>query len=156
LCAALGPAILTVALVVALVPLYRLLGAVPLRWPGVAELAVQPVRLLGAGLLGVLTARWFPGRVRPVLAACVVIAAMFAVDRYAAGGARRTLLVLFPFTDLSAGWLRAEWHLVYLLCLDVLAAVGALLATPGPRRTLLAAGAAAVTATVIAGWSQLP
>jgi hypothetical protein len=156
LCAAVGPALLAAALVAATVALYRLLDADPLWWPGTAELAVQPVRLLGAGLLGVMTARWLPGRVRPVMVVGLVAAAMVLVGRSGNTTLKSTINALFVFNDLHQRWFSVYWHLGYLSCLSAMAAVGALLGTPGPRRALLAVGAVSVAAAALTGWAQLP
>jgi hypothetical protein len=143
---------------------YTWLGAAPARWPTPAELAVQPIGVLGAGLLGVMTARWmpWPGAAFAVL---IVIYSWCAVG-----------LVLVPTTDTWAElapyyqmyWQdqpgdpmryfagSVPWHDGYLLCLGAMAAIGALLATPGPRRTLLLSGAGAVVAAAVTGWLQLP
>ena len=50
---------------------------------------------------------------------------------------------------------REMWHLTYLLGLGVLAGIAALLRTPGPRRVLYAAGAAAAAVTALAAFRQL-
>lgn len=151
-----GPALLTAVLVLTTYFCYRYGGAMPLRWPGIAELAVQPVRLLGAGLLGVLAALWLPGRTAPVLALCGVGAAMAAVNAFVHGHFRLVVLALFPFGDLAGLWFSPGWHVAYLGSLDALAACGALLATPGPRRWPLAGLTVAALSAMVTGWLQLP
>jgi hypothetical protein len=146
-----GPAALSAGLVVATLALYLLRHAEPLRWPGPAELAIQPVRLLGAGLLGVMVARWFRGWPQLLVAVCLVTLALVAVDRFVTGPAREVVLATIPFHDLVQHQIIPTWNVAYLLSLDAMAVIGALLATPGRRRGLLAAGAIAVsTATATA------
>lgn len=145
-----GPATLTAALVAGTLALYRLCDATPLRWPGPAELAIQPVRLLGAGLLGVMIAGWFPGRSRLLGATCLVTVALLAFDRFVTGPPRNAVMTMFPFHDLVRD-VDPAWNVAYLLSLDAMAVIGALIATPGRRRRLLVAGAIAVsTATATA------
>ncbi|WP_033345884.1 ABC transporter permease [Catenuloplanes japonicus] len=155
LCAAAGPAVLTAVIVGATPILYRYAGAVPLRWPGLAELAVQPVRLLGAGLLGIMAALWLPLRGAPAAALCLAGTVMAVVNAYTHGTLRLTLAALFPFGDLADGWSDPAWHVAYLGCLCALAACGALLATPGPRRRPLLCATAAGAGAAVTGWLQL-
>jgi len=155
LCAAAGPALLTAVLIMLTATLYRLLGADPVWWPDITEYAVQPVRLLGAGLLGVMIARWLADPIRPALLACVVAVAMIVVSRSDNAMLRTALSALFVFNDLHAKAFDVGWHVGYLLCLDAMAAIGALLATPGPRRALCAVGAVSVAGAVFTGWAQL-
>jgi hypothetical protein len=163
LLAAAGPAVLTAAVIAALAMTYRGVGITPPRWPAWPELAVQPVTVLGGGLLGVLTARWVP---HAGGAAIVMLALYWGEALIGRGPGTETIQVLAPFSELQlndtrghmVGWFPGSvpWHLAYLLCLDAMAAIGAVLATPGPRRALLAAGCAAVAGAALTGWAQLP
>jgi len=172
LLAALGPATLTVVVISMTALIYRAFGAQPVRWPTVMELAMQPARVLGAGLLGVMIARWLP---RPGSAAIVMVALYGwhlvgpgLADHGASMQAANTVRSFAPFrevltyggpNDTIGSYLffgSIVWHNAYLLCLGAMAATGALLATRGPRRLLLLAGAAAVASAVFCGWRQLP
>lgn len=124
--------------------------------PDLAELAVGPLLVAGAGALGVLLARWLPsGLVAPV--ACVAI------------GAFELLMNSSPVLDSGWRWLAfwvqagdfellpprpARWHLVYLVGLVGLAAVGAL-ARHGLRRPVVVAGSVALAVTVVAAVAQI-
>jgi hypothetical protein len=162
LLAVLGPTALTVVLIAATFVTYRALGAHPPRWPTVPELAVPPATVLGAGLIGVMTARWLPV---PGGAAVVMIGLVLWVQFSSYQMLHETAMSLAPFRELDindghghvTGYFKGSlsWHIAYILCLDVMAAIGALLATPGRRAPLLAVGAAVVGAAVLTGWVQL-
>ncbi|WP_033345887.1 hypothetical protein [Catenuloplanes japonicus] len=155
-----GPAALTVLVVVVTVLAHRAMPGPPLVRPGLPELAVPPVTVLAAGQLGVMTARWLPW---PGAAASVMLALVLWVQGSGAEFRRPVWSALAPFAelDINAGGriigflpVSMPWHVAYLLCLGAMAAVAALLATPGPRRGLLVAGAGAVLAAVLCGWRQ--
>jgi hypothetical protein len=159
----LGPAALSIVVIAVALGAFRLLDMAPPRWPPLGELAVQPATVLGAGLLGVMTARWLP---IPGGAAIVMVALVLWVDLSGYHLPSETAMSLAPIREFEvsngqghvtgtfAGSL--PWHIAYILCLDAMAAIGALLATPGPKKKLLTAGAVAVTGAIITGWIQLP
>jgi hypothetical protein len=127
-----------------------------------AEQAIQPVTVLAAGLLGVMTARWLPWTGG---AAIVMIGLVAWVATASFQFRHPTAQVLAPMTELDinngrdiVGYLpiAVHWHLIYLLCLAALAAIGALITTPGPRRGLIVAAILTITLTIGSGWQQLP
>jgi len=162
LLAPLGPAILTTVTAAVQVAAFRALGPAPSRWPTAYELATQPATVIGAGLLGVMVARWlpYPGATAITM---FILAASFTTT---ANLGRDTWLSFAPWRDLVItdehnnilGYFpgTVAWHVAYLLCLGAMAATAALLATPGPRRGLIAAGLVAVLAAAGTGWAQLP
>jgi hypothetical protein len=164
LVAALGPAAAPVLLAGMLPAMYAILGIETLRGPTLAEAAVQPVSIAGAGLLGVLAARWLPWAGGPALtlAAVCVWSAVGSFSPLAG----ETWREFAPFTEMTrgetpsaiAGYFPGSvpWRVGYLLSLDAMAAVGALLAAPGRKRVLLLSGAGAVVAAAVTGWLQLP
>jgi hypothetical protein len=162
LLAPIGPALLTAVLVAGQVQAYRVLGPSPSRWPTLAELATQPATVIGAGVLGVAVARWlpFPG------AAAITMLLLGASYPAAVTLGQTTWLSFAPWRDLvivddtnrilSYFPGSVTWHVAYLLGLSAMAAVAALLATPGPRRALIGTGLLAILAVAGAGWAQLP
>lgn len=157
-----GPTVITVVLVVVQVAVFRGVNIEPSRWPTSAELAIQRVSVLGGGLLGIMLARWtsFPGT------AMITLLALFAVYHAFSFLDPNTWLSYAPYRDLRVAGPNATnisyfvgsmgWHLTYVLLLGAIAAIGALLGTPGPKRGLLVMGACAVAGAVFAGWLQLP
>jgi hypothetical protein len=152
--AAFGPAVAAAAVVALAYAYFRLTGPAlppaPLFW----EVLALPLAVLGGGLLGVLVARWLPfrGGALAVFAALVVASAW-------AGQFWPMLVTLTEFADFQDdGGYRlvtdnpSGAHAAYLLGLDVMAAVGALLAHRGHRRLLLGVGAVATGGTV---WAAL-
>lgn len=125
--------------------------------PDLAELAVGPLLVAGAGALGVLLARWMPSAlVAPV--ACVAIAAFELFMNSSA-------LVVATGWRWLGFWLQAgdidlmpprpaRWHLVYLGGLITLAAVGAV-ARHGQGRPVVVAGSVAVAVTAVAAAAQM-
>ncbi len=122
-----------------------------------AELATIPLCTLGAGLLGVATARWLPWPGAPLIVLIAVIAWVFAVAE------KDTVWWTTPWTmspnfydtvGLHAGsqW----WHAAYLLGLSLLAGLAALLRYPSHRRPLLVLAAVLWIGTLAACWAQLP
>lgn len=108
----------------------------------VAELAVGPVLVAGAGALGVMLARW--GRTSLVgPAACLAIAfveLVLAAPSLLATGWRRLAFWVYQ-GDLPPELVPARlarWHLIYLLGLVAMAAVGALVAHGLDRRVVTA------------------
>jgi hypothetical protein len=162
LIAAVGPALLCAALIALGAVARQHLAAVGDRPPTVAELALPPVTVLSAGLLGVMVARWlpYPAAVTIVLIALVgwVMVTTEEPPWSPWLGPYGQFFVYEPGLRHVAEYYpgRPAWHAVYLLGLGVLAAVCALLATPGPRRALIVTGTVAACAAGLAGWWQLP
>ena len=131
--------------------------AVTIGTPDPAERAVGPLLVAGAGVLGVMLARWAPTpAAAPV--ACVAIALFqgSTTDTALLTGGWRTLAFWTYPGDLPFELLpdrRPGWHALYLAGLVAMAAVGALLAH-GLRRPLVVAGALAVSVVVAAAWIQ--
>lgn len=120
-----------------------------------SELAVGPLLVAGAGCLGVLLARMWPQRFTPYLA-CVAIAAMeLSVNNpWLVGSGARWLAF---WVEGSLWWLlprHSTTHLVYLLGLIAMAAVGALL-RHGLTRRLLTAAVASIAVTAGAAAAQM-
>ena len=120
-----------------------------------AELAVGPLLVAGAGCLGVLLARMWPQRFTPYLA-CVAIAAMeLSVNNpWLAGSGARWLAF---WVEGSLWWLlprHSTAHLVYLLGLIAMAAVGALL-RHGLTTRLVIVAVASITVTAGAAAAQM-
>jgi len=156
-----GPAALAAVVAAAQVAVFRAFGLVPSRWPTIEELAIHPTMVLGGGMLGVAVARWLP------VPGGTALIMFLLVATYPAGAAlgRDSWMSFAPLMDLATtedfqhvtyfpG--SVAWHVAYLLCLDAMAAIAALLATPGPKRGLLTIGAGAALAAAAAGWAQLP
>ena len=120
-----------------------------------AELAVGPVLVAGAGCLGVLLARMWPQPFTPYVACVAIAVAEFAANTPGLAGSGARWLVFW--VEGSLWWLLPRHggaHLVYLLGLVAMAAVGALL-RHGRSRRLTGAGAAAVALTVVAAGLQM-
>ena len=160
--AAIGPALLAVALM-ALILAWYAAGRVDLPvWPSAAELAAGPLTVLGGGLLGIMVARWLPFPTAPALVMIAVVAVTFVLSEAWEG--RYSLLA--PYTTFTVyvddgswgGHIAGSpaWHAVYLAALCGLAACGALLRDA--RRPVLpfVAGTALGLVTVVAGLAQLP
>ncbi|MCA2216274.1 hypothetical protein [Jidongwangia harbinensis] len=124
-----------------------------------------PAVVLGAGLLGIAVARWLPW---PGALPLTVFLVWFGTETmywstYTGTVHDRTWFALWPVwmaSNAPSGMLPRQplgqemWHLTYLLGLGALAGVAAMLRTGGARRAWCAAAAAAVLATVTAGWLQ--
>jgi hypothetical protein len=124
---------------------------------GTAALVHLPVLTLGAGLLGIMIARWLPYPGALPLAFLVTLMVVTASGQPWAWF--KPWHLWYGATDGSAGELPAPqdaWHAVYLLGLCALAFLAALWRTPGPRRTLAAAGVVVAAVTAFAGIAQLP
>lgn len=120
-----------------------------------AELAVGPALVAGAGCLGVLLARMWPQPFTPYVACAAIAAVELGINtpQLAGSGARW----LAFWVEGSLWWLLPRHpgaHLAYLLGLVAMAAVGALL-RHGRSRRLTVAGAAAVAVTVVAAGFQM-
>ncbi len=132
---------------------------------GPADIASAPLVVCGAGLLGVATAYWIPWRGGAALVLAGLVLWCFAGRVESAPQAVAETLpwqLLTPYVELLHPDTGARlpgsmvWHDAYLVCLNLLAAVAALLATPGPRRRLLVAAVALAGGAALAGWRQLP
>ena len=120
-----------------------------------SELAVGPLLVAGAGCLSVLLARMWPQRITPYLA-CVAIAAMeLSVNTPLLVGSGARWLAFW--VEGSLWWLlprHSTAHLVYLLGLIAMAAVGALL-RHGLTRRLVAVAVASIAVTAGAAAAQM-
>ena len=151
---------LGMAFVAGLVVTAALLGAWRIRHgfaqPDLAEAAVGPLLVLGAGALGVLLARWVRSSVAAVVA-CVGIAVMQAImSGLAQTNPLRRLAFWAQSADMRPELLPgrlARWHLVYLVGLVAMAAVGALARHRLSRRVTVA-GVLAVVMVGTSGWFQ--
>jgi hypothetical protein len=152
--AALGPALTAFALVLLSLAVYTVVGAELPATPTVWELLALPLSVLGAGTLGVMVSRWLPFRGAPLLVLVGIASVSIAL-----GEDYPMLISYTEFPD----WQPDETyvmvanpvvaHALYLLGLDVMAAIGALLAHRTRLRLLLWLGAVATAATVAAGWA---
>ena len=146
------------ALAVALLPV-TVGAAVVLRdafgRPDLADLAVGPLLVAGAGALGVLLARWAPSALAgPV--ACVGIAALelFLTSPAVLDDGLRWMAFWQGAGDIDLLPPRPSgWHAVYLMGLVAMAWVGALL-RHGWRRPLVVAGATALAVVAGSTWMQ--
>jgi hypothetical protein len=122
-----------------------------------AAIASVPLLFVGAGTLGIATARWV--RV-PGAAFAVMIALGTGTIAFANTGLGAWLCPWVGAYAEAENPLAASgshlWHAVYLLGLSGLAAVAALVRHPGGRRPLLITGAGIALLTALAGWAQLP
>lgn len=151
---------LGVAFVAVLVVTAALLAAWRFRHgfarPDLAEVAVGPLLVLGAGALGVLLARWLRSSLAAVVA-CVGIAAMqLIVSGLAQTNPLRRLAFWAQSADMRPELLPGRlgrWHLVYLVGLVAMAAVGAL-ARHGLSRKVTVAGVLAVVTVATTAWFQ--
>lgn len=121
----------------------------------VAEFVVGPVLVVGAGCLGVLLARVWPQRFTPYLA-CVAIAVLeLAINTPRLGGSGFRWLAFWVEPSLWWALPRPSWaHLVYLLGLVAMAAVGALL-RHGLTRALVAVAVVSIAVTTAAASAQM-
>jgi len=125
--------------------------------PNVAEMAVGPLLVAGAGALGVLLARWVPTpAAAPVACVAIAVFQMSTTDTALLTGGWRTLGFWTYPGDLPVELLpdrRPGWHVAYLVGLVAMAAVGALVAH-GLRRPLVVAGAVALSVAAGSAWVQ--
>ena len=143
-------ALVTAVSVTALVSQAQLVGE--LVW---SELAVGPVLVAGGGCLGVLLARLWPQPFAPYLACFLIAVAELGVNTPALAGSGLRWLVFW--IEGTLWWLLPRYsaaHLVYLLGLVAMAAVGALV-RHGVTRRLAGVGAVAVAVTVVAAGVQM-
>ena len=131
---------------------------------GPLEYLQLPVLVLGAGLLGIATARWLPWPGAMPVVVLAVWLGTIAMYPFSAGTVAedRAWFALWPV------WLAAEqgmlprqpldrelWHLAYLLGLAGLAGAAALLRVTGQRRPLWIAAGVLLVLTGVAAWRQL-
>lgn len=153
-----GPAAVAAVLLVLTRLLFSTLGWLP-HEPHPLEVLTVPLSVLGAGLLGVMVARWLPW---PGMAALVMVA-MVAV--HTALSERLVLLGAYVefarWGDTYEAWAGVidgsrAWHVIYLLALCAMAAAGALLVDARRKLPVLAVGGTFTALAVLAGWAQLP
>ncbi len=160
--AALAPALLSTALVLATMAWFAS-GRVDLpQWPSLGELAAPPLTVLGAALLGTMVGRWLPFPMAPAL----VMIGVVALTLFLSEGADDRYGMLSPFVSFSiyspdGSWVgriagSPGWHAVYLAALCGMAAAGALLRDARRWIVPLIAGAALTGVAVVAGLVQLP
>lgn len=153
--AALGPAAVVLVLVLGSLTYYSVLGPNLPAIPPLAQLLSLPLTVLGAGTLGVMVARWLPYRgAALVVLVGLVFGSAFVSSEY------RMLITLVEYAhETDAGWVLSRKpdvaHAAYLLGLDVMAVIGALLVHAGRRRALLALGAVVTAATLWAAVLQV-
>ncbi len=143
-------AVVTTVSVAALVSQAKPVGE--LVW---SELAVGPVLVAGAGCLGVLLARLWPQPFTPYLACFLIAVAELGVNTPVFAGSGLRWLVFW--VEGTLWWLlprHSAAHLVYLLGLVAMAAVGAVV-RHGLTRRLAGVGAVAVAVTVVAAGVQM-
>ncbi len=120
-----------------------------------ADLAVGPLLVAGAGALGVMLARWAPTPVAGPLA-CVAIIALeaFLTSPVVITSGWRYMAFWFDAADIDLLPPRpALWHVVYLVALIAMAVVGSLL-RHGLRPRLAVAGAVAIAVMVTSAVAQ--
>ena len=159
--AVLGPVVLVTGLVLVALAVALSTDRFVIRPPAL-EVAGGLLPILGAGLLGVMVARWLP---RPGTAA-VVMVGLVAVHGWLNDSAHELLGAYVEWAAWSASgnagaWAGVVpgsrgWHAVYLLSLCAMAATGTHLRQVRRKVPLLAMGAACTAAAAVAGWAQLP
>ena len=129
--------------------------------PTVLEMASGLLPVLGAGLLGVMVARWLPWPgAAPLVMVGLVAVHVWLNDRHELLGAY-VEWAAWPASGNSAAWAGLEpgsrgWHVAYLVALCAMAATGAHLVHVRRKLPVLALGGAFTAAAVVAGWAQLP
>jgi hypothetical protein len=158
--AVVGPLAVATALVLASLAVTLPAGAF-IRAPSALEVLSGLLPVLGAGLLGVMVARWlhWPGSAALVMAGLVALH-VWLNDRYELLGAY-VAWAAWPASGDSTVWAGLEpgsrsWHVAYLLALCAMAATGAALVHARRKLPVLALGGALTAAAVVAGWAQLP
>ena len=130
-----------------------------LRDPPFLEMASVPLSVLGAGLLGVMVARWapIPGAALMVMVSLVAVHVALP-ERVMLLGSYVEFARWGETTDEWAGVIDGSrsWHVVYLAGLCAMAAIGALLPDVRRRVPVLLLGVAVTAVTALAGWAQLP
>lgn len=158
--AVLGPLALVAALVLA-----TLVATVStdqfISTPSPLEVVSGLLPLLGAGLLGVMVARWLPWPGAAALVMVGLVALHIGLnDRYELLGAY-VEWAAWSATDNASVWAGVVpgsrgWHVVYLLVLCAMAGTGAHLVHARRKLPVLALGAAFTALAGLAGWAQLP
>lgn len=130
--------------------------------PTVLEMLSGLLPLLGAGLLGVMVARWLPW---PGMAALVMVA-LVAVHLRLDEGEGELLgayveWAAWPASGNPSAWAglvpgSRAWHVTYLLALCAMAATGAQLGHARRRLPVLVVGGLFTLLAAVAGWAQLP
>ena len=122
-----------------------------------AELAQVPLVVLGGGLLGVLAARWLRwrgGLLVALVGTVVVTGWLLGQDRYGWLAPWSTARTVLDDDDFARG--SQLWHAAYLALLCGLALLAVCLPDAQRKRPLVVLGSLLLTATVVAGWAQLP
>lgn len=129
------------------------------RDPYALELLTVPLNIMGAGLLGIMVARWapWPGAAALVMVALVAVHVSLP-ERFRLLGAYVEFARWGETSDVWVGVIDGSrgWHAVYLLALCAMAATGALLVDSRRKAAVLAIGAGFTALAVFAGWAQLP
>lgn len=140
---------------------YRATGREMPRWPGPFELLLLPLGVLGATALGTMAGRWLPwrGAGPPVLLVLVAATVWLAADQHDTAPYFASFVDLIDWESKSGAGIdlpvhRVAGHAAYVLGLDAMAVVGAVLRD---RRTRLwwGLGAAAVLWTAAMGAWQV-
>jgi hypothetical protein len=123
--------------------------------PAISQVLLVPACCIGGGVLAVMVARWAPWWP----AALVVILALAFVTAAAEEWDIELLVPYVNTADWETGELRSlqvswTWHLLYIVGLDVMACIGALLRGRVRDVRLLVAGAVTIGLTVLAGVLQ--
>ena len=157
--AALGPAVLAVVVVVLVVGAYELLGFFDVR-PGFWHLAQAPVSVFGGALLGIMVGRWAPYPGVALLVMVAMVAWNVAASNTENWGPVGTYTSWARYTDNGSwgGYYPGSpfWHVLYLVALCAMAAVGTVLRDVRNRLPWLAAGALLTLSALLAGWAALP
>ena len=129
--------------------------------PTVLEMLSGLLPVLGGGLLGVMVARWLPW---PGAAALVMVGLValhvWLNDRHELFGAL-VEWAAWPANGDGSVWAGLApgsrgWHVVYVLALCAMAAVGAYLGLARRKLPVLALGGAFTALAMLTGWAQLP
>ena len=131
--------------------------------PTLLEMLSGLLPVLGAGLLGVMVARWLPW---PGMAALVMTGLIAVHVWLISGESDRRLLgayvewAAWPGSGNPGAWAglipgSRGWHVTYILALCAMAATGAHLGHARRKLPVLALGGAFTAAAVVAGWAQL-
>ena len=124
-------------------------------------LAQSPLTIFGAGLLGILVARWLPYRAAPYLVVITVVIGNIVVSNHPETLHVLGLYVAWERFVPSGGWAglypgSVALHTGYIVGLSALAAICALARDSSRRTPLVVAGLATVAATGVLAAMQLP
>lgn len=124
-------------------------------------LAQTPLTIFGAGLLGILVARWLPYRAAPYLVVVGVITANVIASNHPETIHTLGLYVAWERFVPAGGWAglypgSVSLHTGYLAGLCALAATCALAHDARRRRVFVLAAAVIVAGTAVSAWTQLP